>query len=120
MRADLLESQPHVVLGHMFDVERIFGSFFAQKILAQGHCRFDLGEKGGEVAEFHVINGTTNRAAVLVAQDENQFRARHLAGKLHAAQQILVHKVSCDTAHEDIADALIKDVLHRHAAVQTA
>ena len=47
------------------------------------------GQQAGEVAQFHVIDRSLDRAAVGMADDRDQFCARNLAGEFHAAEDVL-------------------------------
>lgn len=68
----------------------------------------------GEVTQFYVITGPFNSSAFGVTQDNNGFRSRYLGGKLKAAKDIGVYKISCNACVEDVADPLIKYDLCRN------
>ena len=53
-----------------------------------------------------------------MSHHKDQLGARHLAGKLHAAQDIGVDDISRYADHEHIADATVKNILYRYPRIQ--
>jgi hypothetical protein len=112
----------HVQVGHVLDERRVLriagGS--VERLVLLVHGRLDLREQVGEVAEFHVIAGALDGAALRVPHHHDELRAGDVAGELEAAHDVGVHDVAGDPHREDVAEALVEDELRRRAAVDAA
>ena len=79
--------------------------------------RPDVGQRRGQVSEFHVIDRTLHGTTVGMTQDDDELRTRNFRCILEAARDVRVHEVARDPDGEDVADPLIEYKFRRHAAV---
>jgi hypothetical protein len=80
----------------------------------------NLGKQPGEVSELNVVDRAFDGAARRVTHDECDFRARHLARELHAAQNVVIRNIARNARVEDVADAQVHDCLGGRAGIDTA
>ena len=69
---------------------------------------------------FLALDGCRYCAALLVSEDNHQFRAEVLDAILDAAENDVVHEVSGNSYDEEIAQAFVKEQLGRHARICAA
>jgi len=117
--ANLGEAEDHVGASDGVDVRGILAGLFPIEFCG-GNGRLDAGEKTGEVAKDHIIDGTFDGTAGGVSQDEDDFRAGNTASELHTAEHVIVDHVARDATHEDVTDSGVENNFGRNAGIETA
>ena len=101
------------------DVSRILARFLALE-LGSRHRGLDACQQSGQIPEHHIVNGALDRAAGSMTQDQDHFRARSRAAKLHAAEHVVIHDIAGDSSDERVADSSIENDLRRHSRIQAS
>ena len=90
-----------------------------QRILQVGHIfRFDPASQWLRDAirdSGHIVDCAFDSAAGSVSEDQNDFRTRSRAPKLHAAQHVIIDHVAGDSPYECVANAGVENDLCGHA-----
>ena len=106
---DVLRSQFGVGDGGLLDEFVIVRITLAVKFSERFDRGLDILEHRREVAELDLVDRALDRAAVVMAKDDDRLGARNLCREFQTADDVGVDEISSDARTENIADALIED-----------
>src|SRR5579863_9158276 len=106
--------EAHVGAGHLVNKCGVFAAALA--VVARGvHRWLDLVQQTGEVAKLGAVNRTFYRATAGMPHHQDHLGAGHGAGKLQAAEQIVIGDISGDAGIEGVANTGVENDLSRRA-----
>src|SRR4051812_43686214 len=98
----------------------IFRGVLTRRALGCLDGGLDAPQKFGQLPELRSIDGSLDGAAFAMAQNNDQLCPGELRSELGAADDVIVDDVASNASAKDIANALVKDQLRRHAGIDAA